>query len=219
MTPSSLTPRHHQRPVDQCGHRRAQGRPRGVLPRTGCTYGTLPALHHLRGPGTLLSSAPAQSAGHVGADAVTIIVFVLLTLALGGCGGFHPAHAPSPSLPAAAAYLQAIRHDPTIPSRAIDDAGLLRAGRSACQLAKSFNPDQAGYAALLLTVEATTRATPSAYERTLTWAARYLCRDQASFVASTLKGMHSRARSSACCAAAPSTRSGRVPRLNRPPVG
>jgi hypothetical protein len=66
----------------------------------------------------------------------------------------------------------------------------LRAGRSACELAKSFNPDEADYAALLLTVESSPHVSPTAYEHTLTWAARYLCPDQAIFVASTLEDIH-----------------------------
>lgn len=70
-----------------------------------------------------------------------------------------------------------------------DDASLLRSGRLACKLAKSFNPDQAGYAALLLTVELSPHVNVTAYEHRLTWAAKYLCPDQDRFVTATLAKM------------------------------
>lgn len=187
MTSAALTPtiRHGRaRPALVRGHLRG---PRG---RSRCRSWTRPAHHPFGRPSTLPPSACAPT-GHVRPQARTLILVVTLTLSLGGCGGLHPAHAALPSLPSSAAYLQAIRHDPTIRSPGVGDATLLGAGRSACQLAESFNPDQAAYAALLLTVESSRHVSPSAYEHTLRWAARYLCPDQAIFVASTLENIHS----------------------------
>ena len=158
MTSAALTPT-----IRQGSARRAwvHGHQRGARGRSRCRSRTRPAHHPFGRPSTLPPSAGA-STGHLTPEARTLILVVTLTptLSLGGCGGLHPAHAPLPSLPSAAGYLQAIPHDPTIRSRGVGDTTLLRAGRSACQLAKSFNPDQAAYAALLLTVESSPHVSP-----------------------------------------------------------